>query len=190
MVIQDAYLQKLDANFLGVDSVPDTKQYNKIVVPLDGSGWADRAVTHAARIAKNNDAELILLHVYHSASADYQDSLALAKQDNLADQGYENIKNHLIGLRTDLRSQGIKVRGHIMYGRNPAHNICRYVEAEGADLVVMSTHGRTGLARFVFGSIAHKVMEGLSIPVLLVRPDKPEEIAEDDHDLPPGEDIG
>lgn len=165
------------------------KQYHKIVVPLDGSGWADRAVTHAARIAKNNDAELILLHVYHSRVAEYQDSLALAEQSNFGDQEYENIKNHLIAVRNDLRSQGITVRGHIMYGRNPAYNICRYVESVNADLVVMSTHGRTGLARFVFGSVAHKVMEGLDIPVLLVRPDKPEEIAEDAGDLPPGEDL-
>jgi nucleotide-binding universal stress UspA family protein len=171
--------------------VPDTKQkqYHKIVVPLDGSGWADRAVTHAARIAKNNDAELILLHVYRSASAEYQDSLALAQQSNMADQEYDHIKNHLIGLRTDLRSQGVKVRGHILYGRNPAHNICRYVQSEGADLVVMSTHGRSGLYRFVFGSVAHKVMEGLDVPVLLIRPDKPEEIAEDAQDMPAGEDL-
>ena len=158
-------------------------QYKKIVVPVDGSGWSDRAIPHAARIAKNNDAEIILLHVYHSAIAEYKDSLALAKQDELVDQERERIKNHLISLRNDLRSQGITVRGHIIDGRNPAHQICKYVEGEGADLVIMSTHGRTGLARFVFGSVAHKVMQRLNVPVLLIRPDNPEETSEDDHDL-------
>ncbi|PJF44960.1 MAG: hypothetical protein CUN55_01265 [Phototrophicales bacterium] len=156
------------------------RKYKKIVVPLDGSGWADRAVPHAARIAKNNDAEIILLHVYHSPLASYQDSLALAKQGEFVDQERENIKKHLISVRNDLRSQGIKVRGHIVDGRDPAYNIIKYVKAEGADLVVMSTHGRTGLARFIFGSVAHKVMQGLNIPVLLIRPDAPEEVQDEE----------
>lgn len=161
--------------------------YSKIVVPLDGSGWAARAVSHAARIARNNNAELILLHIYHSPLSEYRDSLSLANQTELIDQERERIKNHLISLRTDLRSQGITVRGHIIDGRDPASNIVKYVRAEGADLVVMSSHGRTGLARFIFGSVAHKVMQALSVPVLLVRPDRPEETTEDTSDLPPGE---
>lgn len=163
--------------------------YKKIVVPLDGSGWANRAVPHATRIARNNNAELILLHVYHSPLAEYRDSLSLANQTTLIDQERERIKNDLISLRTDLRSQGITVRGHIIDGRDPASNIIKYVNAEGADLVVMSTHGRTGLARFIFGGVAHKVMQALTIPVLLIRPDHPEESAEDTSDIPAGEDI-
>lgn len=164
-------------------------QYKKIVVPLDGSGWAEAAVMHAARIAKNNDAELILLNVYYSHAATYQDTIALANPDQeFVDPEYDQMKTYLISLRNDLRSQGIKVRGHILHGRNPAYNIIKYVSNENADLVVMSTHGRTGLARFVFGSVAHKVMQGLSIPVLLVRPDKPEEDMVDT-ETPAGEDI-
>ncbi len=167
----------------------DKHHYSKIVVPLDGSGWAERAVPHAARIALNNDAELILLHIYHSPLAQYRDSLALADQTHLIDQEREQIKQQLVSIRTDLRSQGVKVRGHIVDGRNVADNICKYVKGEGADLVVMSTHGRTGLARFLFGGVAQKVMQKLDVPVLLIRPDKPEELAEDTHDLPPGEEI-
>lgn len=164
-------------------------QYTKIVVPLDGSGWAEAALPHAARIAKNNDAEVILLHVYHSPTSQYQDTIALASREEVVDQEYDQIKNYLIGARNDLRSEGVKVRGHIMFGRNPAHNIIAYVEDEEADLVVMSTHGGTALARFVFGSVAHKVMQGLDVPVLLIRPDRAEEEQVDPHDLPPGEDI-
>lgn len=164
-------------------------QYKKIVVPIDGSGWSEMTLPHAARIAKNNDAEVILLHVYRSANAEYQDSVAAANQsEEFVDQEYEAIKQRLITARNDLRAQGVKVRGHIMHGRSPAFNICRYVKDEGADLVIMSTHGRTGLARFVFGSVAQKVMQGLEVPVLLIRPDKPEEEQVDTQDLR-GEDI-
>lgn len=164
-------------------------QYKKIVVPLDGSGWSEMALPHAARIAKNNDAEVILLHIYHSHNADYLDSFAAANQnEEIIDQEYEAIKQRLITARNDLRAQGVKVRGHIMHGRSPAHNIGKYVKEEGADLVIMSTHGRTGLARFVFGSVAQKVMQSLEVPVLLIRPDKPEEEQVDTQDLR-GEDI-
>jgi nucleotide-binding universal stress UspA family protein len=165
--------------------------YRKIVVPLDGSGWSERAVTHAAKIALDNDAELILLHVYHSPLAEYADTLALSNQGDMVNSERDEVKRYLIGVRNDLRGQGVKVRGHIINGRNPAHNIINYVRGEGADLVVMSTHGRTGLARFLFGSVANKVMQSLDVPVLLVRPDKPEEVAEDPSDLAEegGEDI-
>ncbi|MCB9438121.1 MAG: universal stress protein [Anaerolineales bacterium] len=163
--------------------------YRKIVVPIDGSGWADRAIPHAARIAKNNDAELILLHIYHSPLAQYRDSVALAQQQGLVDQEREQIKQHIISIRTDLRNEGVTVRGHMIDGRDPAFQICRYVQAEGADLVVMCTHGRTGLARFLFGSVAQKVMQRLDVPVLLIRPDNPEETNVDDSDMPKGEDI-
>ena len=165
------------------------KQYEKIVVPLDGSGWAEAAVPHASRIAKNNDAEVILLHVYHSPMALYQDSVALASREEIVDQEYEELKQNIISVRNDMRSEGVKVRGHILYGRDPALNIIRYVEEEEADLVIMSTHGRTGLARFIFGSVAHKVMQALDVPVLLVRPDKSEEEMVDFGDLPPGEEL-
>lgn len=164
-------------------------QYKKIVVPLDGSGWSERAVSHAVRIAKNNDAEVILLHIYHSPLAQYKDMLAKANQEGLVDQEREEIKQRLISVRNDMRSEGVKVRGHILDGRDPAFNIARYVESEEADLVIMSTHGRTGLARFLFGSVAHRVMQLLKVPVLLIRPEKPEGEEEDLQDFPSGEEI-
>ncbi|MBI5930711.1 MAG: universal stress protein [Chloroflexi bacterium] len=163
--------------------------YQKIVVPLDGSGWSERAVSYATKIALENDAELILLHVYHSPLAEYADTLALSNQGEMVNNERDEIKRYLIAIRNDLRSQGVKVRGHIINGRDPAYNIINYVRGEGADLVVMSSHGRTGLAKFFFGSVASKVMQGLDVPVLLVHPDKPDEIAEDTSDLGTGEDI-
>lgn len=163
--------------------------YQKIVVPLDGSGWSERAIKHAAKIALENDAELILLHVYHSPLAEYADTLALSNQVDMVNGERDEMKRYLIGVRNDLRSQGVKVRGHIINGRDPAYNIINYVRGEGADLVVMSSHGRTGLAKLLFGSVASKVMQSLDIPVLLVHPDRREEVAEDTSDLIPGEDI-
>src|SRR5688572_29840888 len=110
-------------------------QYRKIILPLDGSGWAEAAVPHAARIAKNNEAELILVHVFQSHAAEYQEAMARANPDaEFVDSECEEVKRRLISLRNDLRNEGVTVRGHILFGRDPAYNICQYVESEGADL--------------------------------------------------------
>lgn len=147
-------------------------RYNKVLVPLDGSGWSQRAVPHAADIARTNNAELILLHVFRPPASEYTDQLSLAGQDNQIQQMREQMKQYLIGLRTELRGEHLQVRTHIVEGGSVAHLVCDYVNSEGVDLVVMSTHGRSGIAQFLFGSVANKIMQCVKIPVLLIHPEK------------------
>jgi nucleotide-binding universal stress UspA family protein len=147
-------------------------RYKKIVVPTDCSGWANRAIPHAAGIARNNDAEIILLFIFKPLVADYIDQLALAGQEEQIQQVREQFKQQLASVRNQLRDEQVKARIQWIEGPGVAHLLCDYINAEEVDLVVMSTHGRTGLARFLFGSVARKVMEGTRTPVLLVRPDK------------------
>lgn len=146
-------------------------RYKKIVVPLDGSGWAKRAVPHAVDIARSNNAELILLHVFKPPAAEYADQLALSGQESQIDQFREQMKQYLIGIRTELRDENVNVRVQWMEGAGVANLICDYVNEEDIDLVVMSTHGRSGIAQLLFGSITDKVIHGVKVPVLLVHPD-------------------
>lgn len=147
-------------------------RYKKIVVPLDGSGWSRRALPHAVDIARANGSELILLHVFRPLASDYADTLVLAGQEGQIQQLREAMEQTLTGMASDLRNESIPVRIHIIEGAGVASAICDYVRDEDIDLVVMSTHGRTGLARFLFGSVASKVMEGIKVPALLIHPDK------------------
>lgn len=147
-------------------------RYHKILVPLDGSGWSQRAVPHAVDIARANDAELILLHVFRPPASEYTDQIALGGQDAQIQQLREQMKQYLIGLRSELRGEHIQVRTHMIEGSGVAHLICDYVNSEGIDLVVMSTHGRSGLAQFLFGSVANQIMQCVKVPVLLIHPDK------------------
>ena len=149
-------------------------RYKKIVVPIDGSGWSERAVPHAVDLARISQGEIILLHVFKPPLHEYQDTLALAGQDNQMTQIREDIKQRLMALRGQLRGEGVECRVQVIEAVGIASQICDYVKEEDADLVVMSTHGRSGISRFVFGSVAHKVMQELNIPVLLIRPDKGE----------------
>lgn len=143
----------------------------KIVVPLDGSNWSESALPQAKEIARAFDAEVILLHVFQSPASDYADQLALAGQQEAAERPYEDMRETLIALRNTLRREGIRAREQIVRSNNPAQAIIDYVESEaGVSMVVMSTHGRTGLSRLLMGSVAQTVLKGLRCPVTLVHP--------------------
>lgn len=146
--------------------------YQKIVVPLDGSRWSESAIPRAVELARVHGAELILVHVYPSHLADYADQWALAGQQQIADQAVEQMHEQLIALRNRLRQEGLRAREVLIRGSNPAQAICDFVESEdGISLVVMSTHGRTGLARWLVGSVAQSVLKCARCPVMLVHPE-------------------
>jgi nucleotide-binding universal stress UspA family protein len=150
-----------------------SSRYQKIAVPLDGSGWSERAIPHAVDIARHNEnAELILLHVFKPPASDYTDLISLAGQNDQIDQMREQVKQYFVGLRNELRHQHINARVQMIEGVGVAHLVCDYVNDEGVDLLVLSTHGRTGLGRFLFGSVAHKIVQCVKVPVLLIHPNK------------------
>lgn len=153
----------------------EMNRYKKIVVPLDGSGWSQRAIPHAVDIARANNAELILLHVLKPPASDYVGEIALAGQDQQLMAVREEMKQKLMAIRGQIRGENITVRVQLIEGTGVAGIIVDYVNDEGADLVVMSSHGRTGLLRWMLGSVAHKVMQEVKTPVMIIHPDKDEQ---------------
>lgn len=151
-----------------------TGRYQKIVVPIDGSGWSERAIPHAVDIARSNGSEIILLHVFRPPAYEYTDQIALAGQDEQLHQVREQVKQYLMGLRGTLRGEGVDCRVQFIEGTGVASLICDYINQEDVDLVVMSSHGRSGLRRFIFGSIAERILQGVNVPVLVIRPGKDE----------------
>lgn len=147
-------------------------RYRKIVVPIDGSGWSESAIPHAVDIARNNNSEIILLHVFRPPAYEYTDQIALAGNEDQIQQVREQIKQHLMGLRNQLRSEQLNCRVQFIEGQGVANLICNYINEEGVDLVIMSTHGRSGITQLLFGSIAQKVLHGVKVPVMIVRPGK------------------
>jgi len=152
----------------------ETSRYKKIVVPIDGSRWSERSIPHATDIAKNHSSEVILLHIFRTPANEFTDQIALAGQDKQVDSIRESTKQQLISLRNQLRNEGVECRIQFMEGMGVPHLICDYINEENVDLVIMSSHGRTGLGRFIFGSVARQVMEGVNVPVMIIRPGKDE----------------
>lgn len=142
--------------------------YERVLVPLDGSELAETILPFAERIAGPLGAEVVLLTVVEPLSAitglatggvDRPDALFLRQLE---------ARTHLTETAKPLEARGLRVRTLLGLGV-PAVEIVESARAVGADLIAMTTHGRSGLRRAVFGSVAEEVLRAASVPVLMIR---------------------
>ncbi len=145
--------------------------YKKIVVPLDGSAFAESALPHAKTLAQGCAVEkLILLRVVSPIIKDVKDIMD-AESVHAAEQKREaDAKKYLEKAAADLIKAGVPVETELVIDGEPADMILEYAAEKKVDLIIMSTHGRTGIKKWVFGSVANKVLVNSSIPVLMVVP--------------------
>lgn len=140
-----------------------------IMVPLDGSRFAEHALPYALGVARRTGAELSLALVHTPVdvlSASYPLAEEIHRQDA---EARKTNAAYLEALLETVRSTGVNVRPAPLYGP-VATSLNRYVVEEGIDLVVMTTHGRGGLERAWLGSTADRLLRITPAPVLLVRP--------------------
>ena len=142
--------------------------YKKILVPLDGSEVAEAVLPHVERLAKDNDAEIVLLRVAVNPAFEFALSDPAIAAKVVSDLEEES-KQYMSAMEARLKGQGFKVTSDIVEG-GVANAILREAEERGVDLIAMSTHGRSGVARWLIGSVADKVVRASPLPVLLVRP--------------------
>jgi nucleotide-binding universal stress UspA family protein len=139
--------------------------YNRMLLTLDRSPLAEQALPHAVAMAKALGASLELVAVVPIAEqqAMYPAGVAVDWESEVAQ--YEE---YLAGVLSRVREEGLKAHSAIVRG-DVAGEILRHAEEHDVDLIVMSTHGRSGLGRWVYGSIADRVLRHATVPVLLVR---------------------
>jgi len=145
--------------------------FKHILVPLDGSRLAEAALPAACKLASKFDGEITLLRVTappfflsHGDGRAYADLLVTMRQENRAEA-----EAYLNAHKGSLRQQGYIVHIQVFEDESPANAILGVVEGQDMDTVVMSTHGRGGIARWVYGSVADKVLRHSHVPVLLIR---------------------
>jgi nucleotide-binding universal stress UspA family protein len=145
--------------------------FKHILVPVDGSPLAERALPVAARIARATGGTVTLFYVL-SMRYGYGPYLAQAGTFVETQLEAESIgaKMYLDRLARSAVLEGVKTRKEVMLGL-PAETILTYARISQADLIVMSTHGYTGLKRWALGSVAQKVARLGPIPVLILRSD-------------------
>jgi len=154
-----------------------------IMVPLDGSELAETALPHAEALAKQRglkNVEVTLLRVcepiliseisFHLAPTIHPTPLTFEEYvRGEVERVRKRCTKYLNGIAEKLKAKGIRVRIEVLSG-NPADEIIRYVTENTFQLIVMASHGRSGLSHLAFGSVAEKVLLSVKIPVLIVTP--------------------
>ena len=161
--------------------------FNKVLVTLDGSKLAEAVLPYVEELAQSCAAEVILLRVvpipHDTATAEiHQPSMSIpgssadevvAHHPIYREQEMESLRAEtafsLNETKEKLSKVAPKVRIEVMFGR-PAKKIVEFAEREEVDLIAMSTHGRSGFGRWVYGSVADRVLRATTVPILLIRP--------------------
>lgn len=140
--------------------------YKHILLPMDGSKMAEQALPHAVAQAECFGAELILLRVLEPFP--HVRSMSPADMTTLRHHIDEWTREYFDRIIADLRDRAISIKTAIAEGR-PNVVILQYAEMNQVDLIVICSRGRSGLSRWLIGSVADRVMRGATVPVLLVQ---------------------
>jgi nucleotide-binding universal stress UspA family protein len=146
--------------------------YSKIVVPLDGSELAEGVVSHVAEVIRDRGSHVHLLMVaplVKGTASVITDLLSSSGGTQEERQRVElELATYLQTIAVELEPVAAEVQVGVRFGR-PAEEILTFASEVNADLIAMSAHGRSGISRWVFGSVADRVLHGALCPVLLVR---------------------
>ena len=136
----------------------------RILIPLDGSKTAEAAIPEAVDMGRGAPCTFVLLRVAAAR--------VLPGADVIGDwvEAVREAEAYLDSLKRQLVSEGIgPIEARVWQGA-AAPAIIAAAQTHHADLIVMTSHGRSGISRFVFGSVAEAVLRGSRVPILLVRP--------------------
>jgi nucleotide-binding universal stress UspA family protein len=153
--------------------------YKKILVPLDGSELAECVLPHVESIAKGcGVSKLVFMRVVEPVHlpvgtgsgggeifTEEDAAKARKKQD---ENNTAEAKQYLDDIMKRSNYDGAALKAEVVMGK-PADAIAEYAEHNGVDLIVVATHGRSGISRWVYGNIADKVLRSACVPVLMVR---------------------
>lgn len=148
-------------------------RYRRILVPIDGSARADSALPVAQRIALDHGAELRLVHVVPALTVVNEDHSPQmrALRDSLASHNRRELELHMRALQVQLARDGVNAHVQIAGPGDPRIILRQLLDTEGADLLVMTSHGVTGIDSLACGSVTHFMVAHPKVPVLVLRPD-------------------
>jgi universal stress protein A len=144
--------------------------FARMLVPVDFSPTSESAVEYAQELAARFDARIELLHVVEDpiASGAWEPDASYLTIPELLARFVEDAERRLGDIKSQLMDAGIAVETRVVTGA-PARGIVHAALEDGCDLIVMGTHGRTGLSHMLMGSVAERVIRTAVCPVLTVR---------------------
>lgn len=162
------------ASALGAVSPIEPIAHQRILVSLDGSALAECVLPHVQSLIRPGQTQVHLLSVLATGLGDRTVALMSTYPPGLQistvamSRARGQLERYLQGVGSRLRERGAVVKVEVREG-NPAEEILNYAQEIEADLIVMSTHGLSGVSRWVYGSVADRVLRWAPCPVLLVR---------------------
>ena len=155
-------------NVLVVPRLAEIK-YQKILVATDGSKYSVAAASEAIGIAKRCGAELFIISVVPTETASPFDIVHSEMQhEMIAQKEFQDGEKNVNDLLVIAKQEGVNVEGHIIQGR-PYEAIVENAREKGVDLIVMGSHGRTGMERLLMGSVTERVVGNADCSVLIVK---------------------
>jgi nucleotide-binding universal stress UspA family protein len=165
---------------------------DKILVPCDGSDLAQRAVfPYVEELGDKTGAEVIILRVIDAPAGrsgarfragvpempvsipETPEDARIARHPIYRDQeiasAVDVARRSVTKAEAMLREKGVNVRSEVLMG-DPAEEIIDFADKQNTDLIIMCSHGASGIRRWVFGSVTEKVLRGTTTPVLVIRP--------------------
>lgn len=144
--------------------------FKRVVVPLDGSDLAEKALPHASDLAKRMDLEIVLLRVYalpliYGDAARYYSPYG----DQLLELVEEEAKQYVEQKAAQLEKEGVRQVSSVVVKGDSAEQIMDFARKTPDNLIAMCTHGRSGIARLVLGSVTGRVVRHAGDPTLIIR---------------------
>jgi nucleotide-binding universal stress UspA family protein len=143
--------------------------YSTILVPLDGSKRAERILPHVEELAQHYNAKVAFLRVVELPPTIVgPEGIPMAFYQDQLDQQAREAEAYLAAMQGEFREKGIEAKMCVAHGP-VVEAIIQAAEREGADLIAMASHGRSGLSQVFYGSVAAGVLHRIDRPLLLVR---------------------
>ncbi len=153
--------------------------YNKIMVPLDGSELAECVIPHVESLVRGCSTGHVTfirvvepVHIPTSpeteGSAIFSTRDAQRLRNNVESENMEIAEEYVTRIAARNRYPGTEVEARVIMGK-PAETLAEFAEQNGIDLIVIATHGLSGISRWVWGSVADRILRAACVPVLMVR---------------------
>jgi nucleotide-binding universal stress UspA family protein len=145
-------------------------QIKKILVPIDGSEYSLKAAKYAIKIAKDKNAQLLCIHII-TPRIPYGYSSSIPTTDKSHTEIKDKVQDLFDIVRQKAKNAGLQYMKTDVFVdvKSVSESILNYTANEDIDLIVIGTKGRTGLKRFLIGSVANAVIQHAHCPILLVR---------------------
>jgi nucleotide-binding universal stress UspA family protein len=147
--------------------------YNKILVPLDGSKLAECVLPHVEALAKGCQAkEVEFIRVFEPFRIPASGEMVMSDKDlaKLDAEHKADAEKYIEKVVQNAKASGVNVSGKVIKRvAGVAEDVAEHAKKSGADMIVIATHGRSGTSRWVWGSVADRILRSSCVPVLMVR---------------------